>query len=111
MKNSYVLLSEQQINLLKNKLKDDKDIDITNVVSTLDYYKNLNTKDNVKKFSEYKSNAVSKLRSLDAECIENEDFIVDEDAMVSATKDGAYVSVWLWVENATKPKRTRKKTV
>jgi hypothetical protein len=26
-------------------------------------------------------------------------------------KDGAYVQVWMWVENATKPKRTRKKAI
>jgi hypothetical protein len=51
------------------------------------------------------------LRSYDAESIENEDFFVDDDAMVSTMKDGAYVQVWMWVENATKPKRTRKKAI
>jgi hypothetical protein len=111
MKNSYVLLSEQEINLLKSRLKNDKDIDITNFVSKLDYYKGLNNKDNIKKFTEYKLSAVTKLRSYDAESIENEDFFVDDDAMVSTMKDGAYVQVWMWVENATKPKRTRKKAV
>jgi len=111
MKNSYVMLSEQEINLLKNRLKNDKDIDITNFVSKLDYYKSLNNKDNIKKFTEYKTNAVNKLRAFDENSIENEDFIIDDDAMVSAVKDGAYVQVWMWVENATKPKRTRKKTV
>jgi hypothetical protein len=62
MKNSYVLLSEQEINLLKNRLKNDKDIDITNFVSKLDYYKSLNNKDNIKKFTEYKTSAITKDR-------------------------------------------------
>ena len=39
MKNSYVLLNEQEINLLKNRLKNDKDIDVNNFVHKLDYYK------------------------------------------------------------------------
>ncbi len=111
MKNSYVLLSEQEINLIKNRLKNDKDIDVNNFVNKLDYHKSLFTKDNIKKFSEYKNSAVTKLRTFDADSIENEDFIVDDDAMVSATREGAYVQVWMWVDNATKPKRTRKKTV
>lgn len=111
MKNSYVLLSEQEINLLKTRLKNDKDIDINSFLSKIEYYKNLNSKENIKKFSEYKTLAVNKLRAIDAESIENEDFIVDDDAVVSPVKDGAYVQVWMWVENATKPKRTRKKIV
>lgn len=111
MKNSYVLLSEQEINLIKNRLKNDKDIDVNSFVNKLDYHKSLFTKDNIKKFSEYKNSAVTKLKTFDANSIENEDFIVDDDAMVSATKEGAYVQVWMWVDNATKPKRTRKKTV
>jgi hypothetical protein len=110
MKNSYVLLNEQEINLLKNRLKNDKDIDVNNFVHKLDYYKNVNSKENIKKFTEYKNLAITKIKSLDANYLESEDFIVDDDAVVSATKEGAYVQVWMWVENATKPKRARKKT-
>ena len=104
------MLNEQEINLLKNRLKNDKDIDINNIVHKMDYYKNLYNKDNTKKFNEFKNQAVTKLSSYDINSLENEEFIVDDDAMVSVYKDGAYVQVWLWVENATKPKRTRKKT-
>ena len=111
MKNSYVLLNEQEINLLNNRLKNDKDIDVNNFVHKLDYYKNVNSKENIKKFTEYKNLAITKIKSLDANYLESEDFIVDDDAVVSATKEGAYVQVWMWVENATKPKRARKKTV
>lgn len=111
MKNSYVLLNEQEINLLKSRLKNDKDVDINNFLSKIEYYKNLNSKDNIKKFSEYKILASNKLKSIDADSIDNEDFIIDDDAVVSPVKDGAYVQVWMWVENAIKPKRMRKKTV
>lgn len=110
MKNNYVLLSEQEINLLKTRLKNDKDIDINSLVNKLDYYKNLNSKENIKKFSDYKVSAINKLKSIDSSYVENEEFIIDDDAMVSATKEGAYVQVWMWVENTSKPKRTRKKT-
>ena len=111
MKTNYVLMSEQEINLIKSRLKNDKDVDVNDFINKLDYYKNLNSKENTKKFAEYKASAVNKLVSYDSQSIENEDFIVDDDATVSVLKDGAYVSVWMWVENATKPKRTRKKTV
>lgn len=104
-------MSEQEINLIKNRLKNDKDIDVNNFIHKLDYYKNLCSKENNKKNLEYKTTAISKLKSYDADSIDNEDFIVDDDAMISTMKDGAYVQVWMWVENATKPKRTRKKTV
>lgn len=110
MKNNYVLLSEQEINLLKTRLKSDKDIDINSLVYKLDYYKNLNSKENIKKFADYKVSAVNKLRLLDSSYVDSEEFIVDDDAMVSATKDGAYVQVWMWVDSNTKQKRTRKKT-
>jgi hypothetical protein len=111
MKSNYVLMSEQEINLIKNRLKNDKDIDVNNFIHKLDYYKNLCSKENIKKNLEYKTTAISKLKSYDVDSIDNEDFIVDDDAMISTMKDGAYVQVWMWVENATKPKRTRKKTV
>jgi Cu/Ag efflux protein CusF len=111
MKNSYVLLSEQEINFLKNRLKNDKDVDTSNFISKIEYYRNLNNKENIKKFSEYKTLAHNKLKNFDAEYVNTEEFIVDDDAVISPMKDGAYVQLWMWVENPTNPKRTRKKTV
>jgi DNA/RNA-binding domain of Phe-tRNA-synthetase-like protein len=45
------------------------------------------------------------------ESVPSREVSVDDDALVASTKAGAFVHCWVWVENAVKPKRTRKKTV
>jgi hypothetical protein len=43
----------------------------------------------------------------DKYCDEKEDIIIDDDALVSKTKNGSYVHAWVWVD--TKTRRKRKK--
>ena len=57
------------------------------------------------------SNAVQMLKGVSDYLVSNEEISVDVDALVASTKTGAYVHCWVWVENAVKPRRTRKKTV
>jgi DNA/RNA-binding domain of Phe-tRNA-synthetase-like protein len=64
-----------------------------------------------KVFNNYKNLAVEKFNNLNSDLIANEEISVDDDALVAASKSGAYVHCWVWVDNTTKPKRTRKKTV
>ena len=54
--------------------------------------------------------AEEKLKKIDAYAFDNEEVMIDPDANVSETREGAYIHCWLWVD-ADKPKRTRKRTV
>ena len=111
MKTNYVLMSEQEINLIKSRLKNDKDIDVNNFINKLDYYKNVSSNDKKLKLSNsYKTLAIEKIKALSSGGFDDEEFTVDDDALVSVMKNGAYVHTWVWVENAAKPKRTRKKS-
>ena len=51
-----------------------------------------------------------KLKKIDAYAFDNEEVMIDPDANVSETREGAYIHCWLWVD-ADKPKKTRKRAV
>lgn len=38
---------------------------------------------------------------------DNEDILVDEDANISTTEDGAYVQCWVWIDNSSGKKTKR----
>lgn len=111
MKSGYIYLDEQEMQLIKSLLTKNKDNVSVNLLNKLDYYKNVNSNDKKLKVSNsYKILAIEKMKSLASDVADDEEFTVDDDALVSVMKNGAYVHTWVWVENAAKPKRTRKKS-
>lgn len=111
MKSGYIYLDEAEMLLIKNLLLKNKDEEYKSLSAKFDSYKNNYWDTKNKIFSNYKNLAVEKIKNLNSDLISNEEVTIDDDALVAASKNGAYVHLWLWVENNTKPKRTRKKTV
>lgn len=112
MKSGYIYLDELEMQLIKSLLIKNKDNVSVSLLNKLDYYKNVSSNDKKLKLSNsYKTLAIEKIKALSSGGFDDEEFTVDDDALVSVMNNGAYVHTWVWVENATKPKRTRKKNV
>ena len=111
MKSGYLYLDEAEMLLIKNLLQKNKDEESKNLSLKLESYKNTYWDLKNKNFSTYRNLAVEKFKTINSDLITNEEISVDDDALVASTKTGAYVHCWVWVDNAAKPKRTRKKTV
>lgn len=77
----------------------------------IDSYKNTYWDLKNKNFNNYRNLVVEKFKTINSNFIINEEISVDDDALVSLTKTGAYVHCWVWVENTEKPRRTRKKAL
>lgn len=105
MKSFYVMLTEDELKMLKNDYKQTKSIRAKELLYKLDYTFKVANKDS-KTFIE---KAISKFQNLNSDLIKNEEILVDDDALVSSDKTGAYVQCWAWVDNDVKPKRTRKR--
>ena len=111
MKSGYLYLDEVEMLLIKNSLQKNKDEDSKKLIAKIDSYKNNYWDMKNKIFNNYKNLAIDKFNNMNADLIANEEISVDDDALVALSKSGAYVHCWVWVDNTTKPKRTRKKTV
>ena len=111
MKSGYLYLDEAEMLLIKNLLQKNKDEESKNLSLKLESYKNTYWDLKNKIFSNYRNLALEKFKTINADLVANEEISVDDDALVASTKTGAYVHCWVWVENAVKPRRTRKKTV
>ena len=111
MKSGYLYLDEAELLLIKNLLQKNKDEESKNLSLKLESYKNTYWDLKNKSFNNYKNLAVEKFKTINSDLVVNEEISVDDDALVASTKTGAYVHCWVWVDNAAKPKRTRKKTV
>jgi hypothetical protein len=105
--NSYYFLSENQILSLIQQARSSKDPVVRETITELDYQLNKAKADN----SIYRLAAQNKLSKIDVKAYNNDELTIDDDALVSSTSSGAYVQCWVWVENDTKPKRSRKKVV
>ena len=105
--NSYYFLSENQILSLIQQARSSKDPVVRETITELDYQLNKAKADN----SIYRLAAQNKLSKLDVKAFNNDELAIDDDALVSSTSNGAFVQCWVWVENDTKPKRSRKKVV
>ena len=105
--NSYYFLSENQVLSLLYQARASKDPIVKETLDQLNYQLNKAKADN----SIYRLAAQSKLSKIDVKSVNNEELVVDDDALVSSSSTGAYVQCWVWVENDSKPKRTRKKVV
>lgn len=111
MKSGYLYLDEAEVLLIKNLLQKNKDEESNSLLLKLESYKNTYWDLKNKNFTNYRNLAVEKFKTINSDLITNEEISVDDDALVASTKTGAFVHCWVWVENAVKPKRTRKKTV
>jgi hypothetical protein len=111
MKSGYLYLDEAEMLLIKTLLQKNKDEESKNLSLKLESYKNTYWDLKNKNFNNYRNLAVEKFKTINSDLITNEEISVDDDALVASSKNGAYVHCWVWVENATKAKRTRKKTV
>lgn len=103
--NSYYFLSEDQVLSLMHQARQSKDPVVKDAILQLDYQLNKSRTDN----SSYRLAAQNKLSKLDTKAWNNDELTIDDDALVSSSTTGAYVQCWVWVENDTKPKRTRRK--
>jgi hypothetical protein len=111
MKSGYLYLDEAEMLLIKNLLQKNKDEESNSLVLKLDSYKNTYWDLKNKNFNNYRNLVVEKFNTINSDLVSNEEISVDVDALVATSKNGAYVHCWVWVENAVKPRRTRKKTV
>ena len=111
MKSGYLYLDEAEMLLIKNLLNKNKDEESKNLSLKLESYKNTYWDFKNKSFNNYRNLAMEKFKTINSDLVTNEEISVDDDALVASTKNGAYVHCWVWVDNAAKPKRTRKKTV
>ena len=111
MKSGYLYLDEAEMLLIKNLLQKNKDEESNSLVLKLDSYKNTYWDLKNKNFNNYRNLVVEKFNTINSDLVSNEEISIDVDALVASTKNGAYVHCWVWVENAVKPRRTRKKTV
>jgi hypothetical protein len=104
MKSGYVYLTENELKFVSSLLKTSKSVEAKNLVEKITYYDKKTSAENA-----YKVLAFEKIRKMDENLVNNEEFFIDDDALVSEDKNGAYVHTWLYVENKPKAKRTRKK--
>jgi aconitase B len=105
--NGYYYLNQNQVSSLLSILKNTRNQEEKQLLESLVYQLQNAQVDNTK----YRTTAFEKLTKIDSTAVKNEELMVDEDALVSSSKTGAYVQCWVWVESDVKPKRTRKKTV
>lgn len=101
----YYYFNAQQVKTLLNALKNAKDKQTYDLLESIRYQSVKQEVDNAK----YRLAAMNKLTKIDSKACNNEELLVDDDALVSSSNTGAYVQCWLWVDNDVKPKRTRKR--
>lgn len=101
----YYNLSDSQVKMFLDSVKPGRDRNLEELKHSLQYQYDKNNVDN----SKYRLAGLNKLTKIDVKAVNNEDLLIDDDALVSANNSGAYVQCWLWVDNDIKPKRTRKK--
>lgn len=108
MKSGYVYLTEDEMVYLRSLLTKTKENEATEIVTKIDFMKKNLASDKIKIHNTYKTSAYDKIMNINPDLITNEEVVIDDDALVSTSKQGAYVHAWIWVDSA-KPKRTRKK--
>lgn len=101
----YYYFNAQEVKTLLNALKNAKDKQTYELLESIRYQSVKQEVDNAK----YRLAAMNKLTKIDSKACNNEELLVDDDALVSSSNTGAYVQCWLWVDNDVKPKRTRKR--
>lgn len=105
--NSYYFLNENQVLSLIYQARSSNDPVVREALKQLDYQLKKAKGDS----SALRLAAKNKLTKLDQTAFNNEELVIDDDAVVSSSGSGAYVQCWVWVENESKPKKTRKRTV
>lgn len=103
--NGYYYLNEQQVMAIINSFRNSKDLLLKDIAMDLIFQKKNYSNQN----SNYKLAANNKLQKIDSKAFTNEELVVDSDAIVSQSQQGAYVQCWLWVENENKTRKTRRK--
>lgn len=101
----YYNLSDSQVKSFLDSVKPGRDRGLEELKDSLKYQFDKNSVDQ----SKYRLAGLNKLTKIDAKAVNNEDLLIDDDALVSSNNTGAYVQCWLWVDTDVKPKRTRKK--
>ena len=100
----YFYINDEEYKLLIKKLNDAKSQENYELKKNLEYqFKKLSSEDN-----SYVLAAKNTLYKNFAKYYENEEIILDDDANVSATENGAYVQCWLWVDSNLKNKKIKK---
>ncbi len=101
----YYYFSDKQVATLISSLrKNSKDNSANEVLNSLLFQEQKALVDQ----TNFRKAAVDKMTKIDVAAVKSEEFMVDDDAVVSSIKTGAYVQCWLWVDAETKPKRTKR---
>ena len=79
MRSGYIYFSSDELRQLKGILSKSKDPEALNILT----------------------------QAKEKFCDENEDVVIDEDAIVSRTKNGSYVHAWLWIDAKTRKRRKK----
>ena len=97
MRSGYVYFSTDEMRQLKGILSKSKDPEALNILEKIYYYeRNLDKNDaNILALAKEKF------------CDDNEDVVIDEDAIISKTKNGSYVHAWLWIDAKTRKRRKK----
>lgn len=101
---SYVYIEQTDLIKIIKMLKAQKSIYNRELITSLEFQMNKNKIDNAK----YRLAARNILSKIDVKLFSNDELVVDDDALVSENAQGAYVHTWVWVENDTKVRKTRK---
>lgn len=98
---TYVYLTHNDYDKLINSLKSTKNFDLLESIR-FQYEKSIDSNPS------YKLAAKNLLSKLDNKLFEQDELLVDEDAIVSENDQGAYVHCWVWVNSQSKNRKTKK---
>lgn len=104
---NYYYIEDKDIEKIIKSLRLQKHLHAEALVDSLNYQFKKNKNQNPK----YRLAAKNLLSKLDNKMFSNDELFIDEDALVSEDAQGAYVHCWLWVNNDTKVRKSRKTQV
>lgn len=98
---TYVYITQNEYDKLINSLKSTKNFDLIESIK-FQYEKSIDSNPS------YKLAAKNLLSKLDNKLFEQDELLVDEDAIVSENDHGAYVQCWVWVNSQQKSRKSKK---
>lgn len=103
MSNYYI--EENDLQYILKKLKSDKKDLNSNLINSLEFQNSKINNSNPKYILAAQNFLLNNVSNL----YDNEDLIIDSDALVSENSNGAYVQCWVWVNKEVKGKKNKRK--
>lgn len=95
MKSGYIYFSNDELKQLKNILGKSKELKALDLLEKIYFYER------------NENDLVVLNQAKEKYCDDKEEIMIDEDALVSKTKNGSYVHAWVWVDNKIRRKRKK----